>query len=199
MFPSLKQFRRWSYPSKFGFVSFFLGLFVTVVFWLFPDTGKQLIARLTAPVQEQKLVGTWKGVTHYASPQGNVIASGYTQLHAGGQYSYSGEVELRNSDGEAIQFNAVAVGTWKATEKGFVVTATDMKSDPRLLKQPGRPDTDLTCLGLPGIQKLLPRIEDLTPQGAWQEYTVVELTSKQLQARGSDIRGNPVTYVATRQ
>jgi hypothetical protein len=48
MIPSLRQFRSWSYPSKFGFVSFFVGLAVTIVLWLFPDSGKQLVAHVGA-------------------------------------------------------------------------------------------------------------------------------------------------------
>ena len=199
MFPTFRQFRNWAYPTKFGFVTFFVGLLVSVLFWLFPDTGKLLVARVTAPVQEGALVGTWKGVTNYTSSQGSVIASGYTRLQDGGHYSYSGEVEVRTPEGSALLFNAMAVGTWKATDKGFVVTAMDMKTVPQLLKQRGLPDLDLTKLNLPGMRELLPRIEDLTPKGASQEYGIVEMTPKRLEARGSDIRGNVVTYVATRQ
>lgn len=51
MIPSLRQFRSWSYPSKFGFVSFFVGLAVTVVLWLFPDTGKQLVSLVSSAPQ----------------------------------------------------------------------------------------------------------------------------------------------------
>lgn len=199
MFPSFRQFRKWTYPTQFGFVSFFVALFVSVVFWLFPDEGKLLVARVTAPVQERALVGRWKGVTNYTSPQGSVIASGYTQLQEGGQYSYSGEVEVRTQEGAALVFNALAVGVWKATNNGFVVTAMDMKTVPRLLKQPGKPDLDLTKLDWPGMRQLLPRIEDVTPKGASQEYGIVEITSKRLAARGSDIRGNVVTYEGIRQ
>jgi hypothetical protein len=179
-------------------VTFFIGLLVTVVLWLFPDAGKQIVARVSSPGQEQALAGTWQGVTNYSSPQGNVIASGFTRLKAGGEYSYSGQVEIRTSEG-AMQFNALAVGTWKATDEGFMITATDMKTVPQLLRQTGKPDLDLTKLEFPGAARLLPRLEDITPQGTSQEYAIVEITPKRLLARGSDIRGNPVTYEATRQ
>lgn len=43
MIPTRQQFRRWSYPSKFGFVSFFVALAVSFALWFFPDGGKQLI------------------------------------------------------------------------------------------------------------------------------------------------------------
>jgi len=46
MIPTLQQFRRWNYPSKFAFVSFFIAIGVSVAFWLFPDGGKQLMTYL---------------------------------------------------------------------------------------------------------------------------------------------------------
>lgn len=51
MLPSLRQFRNWSYPSKFGFVSFFVSLCFAFVLWLFPDGGKWLIGRLSVTSQ----------------------------------------------------------------------------------------------------------------------------------------------------
>jgi hypothetical protein len=199
MFPSRTQFRRWTYPSKFAFVSFFVALSVTVAFWLFPDTGKQLIARVAPSGPEQALVGTWKGVANYISPVGEVVASGYTRLLGTGHYNYSGEVEIRVAGGVALQLTALAAGTWKATNSGFVLTAEDIKTVPRTLKQPGKPDVDLTNRLLPIPQQLLPRLEELTPRGTSQEYAVVEVTSTRLRARGSDIRGSVVTYDATRE
>lgn len=47
MLPSRRQFRKWNYPSKFGFVSFFVSLCFGFVLWLFPDGGKRLIGRLS--------------------------------------------------------------------------------------------------------------------------------------------------------
>ena len=199
MLPSRIQFRRWTYPSKFAFVSFFVALSLSVAFWLFPDTGKQLIARVAPLGPEQALVGTWKGVTNYSSPRGDIAASGYTRLLSTGQYSYSGEVEIRTAGGIALQFTALAAGTWTATNNGFVLTASDIKTTPRILKQPGKSDIDLTNRLLPIPQQLLPRLEDLTPRGTSQEYAIVEITSTRLRARGSDIRGSSVTYEATRQ
>ena len=55
MIPSRPQFRRWSYPAKFGFVSFFVGLGVTLALWMFPDTGKNLIASLSSEKTQQSL------------------------------------------------------------------------------------------------------------------------------------------------
>ncbi|MGN6083550.1 hypothetical protein [Trinickia sp.] len=49
MLPKLNQFRRWTYPNKFGFVTFFIAITVAIAsflaaicFWLFPDFGKEL-------------------------------------------------------------------------------------------------------------------------------------------------------------
>jgi hypothetical protein len=52
MIPSLSQFRRWSYPSKFAFVSFFISLAVSIGAWLFPDSGKQLVESIFAESQQ---------------------------------------------------------------------------------------------------------------------------------------------------
>lgn len=51
MIPSLRQFRSWSYPSKFGFVSFFVGITVSIALWLFPDSGKQFVEHVGAVPQ----------------------------------------------------------------------------------------------------------------------------------------------------
>lgn len=62
MFPGRDQFRRWSYPSKFSFVSFFMGLAIAITFWLFPDGGKHLVeifvdeAKLTSQVPGQNYI-----------------------------------------------------------------------------------------------------------------------------------------------
>jgi hypothetical protein len=199
MLPSRSQFRKWTYPSKFAFVSFFLALSLSVAFWLFPDAGKQLIMRVAPSGLEQMLVGTWKGVTTHSSPSGEMVASGYTRLLNTGQYSYSGEVEVRLPSGTAIQFSALAAGTWKATDNGFVLTASDIKTAPRVLKQLGKADVDLTNRLSPIPQALLPRLEDLMPRGTSQEYAIVEVTTTRLRARCSDIRGSIVTHEATRQ
>ena len=51
-----------TYPSKFGFVTFFVGLTVNVGLWLFADTGKQLVAHVsttsppTIPVPGQNTI-----------------------------------------------------------------------------------------------------------------------------------------------
>lgn len=199
MLPSRTQFRNWTYPSKFAFVSFFVALSLSVAFWLFPDVGKQLIARVAPSSPEQMLVGTWKGVTTYSSPSGKMVASGYTRLLSTGQYSYSGDVEARAASGTALQFTALAAGTWTATGNGFVLTASDIKTAPRVLKQLGKANVDLTNQLSPISQALLPRLEELTPRGASQEYAIVEITSALLRARGRDIRGSVVTYEAMRQ
>jgi len=58
MIPTRQQFKKWSYPTKFGFISFFFSFAVTVFFWLFPDAGKQLIAAVvTEDQQEIKVPG----------------------------------------------------------------------------------------------------------------------------------------------
>lgn len=56
MIPSLNQFNRWSYPSKFSFVTFFIGIAVSTAYWLFPDSGKGLIERFTVGPQQTIMV-----------------------------------------------------------------------------------------------------------------------------------------------
>lgn len=51
MIPSLRQFRSWSYPTKFGFVATLLGIAMSVAFWLFPDSGKHLIELVSVEPQ----------------------------------------------------------------------------------------------------------------------------------------------------
>lgn len=46
MLPSISQFRKWKYLSKFTFITGVCGLLsivITILFWLFPDSGKQLV------------------------------------------------------------------------------------------------------------------------------------------------------------
>ena len=52
MIPRRSQFRRWSYPSKLGFVLFSLGVAISVVLWLFPDGGKRIVQRVISGLQE---------------------------------------------------------------------------------------------------------------------------------------------------
>lgn len=198
MFPTLKQFRGWSYPSRFAFVTFFIAFPASVGFWLFPDAGKQLIASTFAPSIDRKLVGTWKGTTTTKSPAGELIATGFTRLLDTGQYNYTGEVELRAPEGASMLYSAVAAGSWKAVGDRLIFVASDIKSVPRVLKQPGKPDINLTdSLRIP--PHLLPHIEDATPAGASQEYVIVDLTRARLRATSSDLRGVPVLYEAVRQ
>lgn len=51
MIPSLRQFRSWSYPTKFGFIATLLGIAMSVAFWLFPDSGKHLIELVSVEPQ----------------------------------------------------------------------------------------------------------------------------------------------------
>ena len=198
MFPNRKQFRRWTYPSKFAFVSFFIGILVTVIFWLFPDNGKRLVALAAPPGPERLLVGTWRGTTVSMSSAAKLIASGYTRFLETGEYSYTGEIELRAPDDSSLIYAALAAGTWKVVGDRFVVTASDIKTVPRKLRQLGQPDVDLTNpLLIP--PRILRQLEDITPRGASQEYVIVELSPTQLRARSTDLRGTPVTYEATRQ
>lgn len=91
MIPGFRQFRRWSYPSKFGFVSFFVALAVTFVLWLFPDTGKQWIAHISeAPqltlavpgrnaIEQQLTLAKMVGVTATASSTEFAVAIPYVR------------------------------------------------------------------------------------------------------------------------
>jgi len=205
MFPDRKQFRNWSYPSKFGFVSFFVGLLVSVLisvlFWLFPDTGKRLVALAAPSGPERLLIGTWRGTTRSTSTAAKLVASGYTRFLETGEYNYTGEVELQGPDDSTLVYAALAAGTWRMVGDRFVITASDIKSVPRTLRQPGRRDIDLTNPLLISLipPRLLRQLEDVTPRGASQEYAIVELSPTQLRARSTDLRGTLVTYEAVRQ
>ena len=52
MIPTRSQFSRWSYPSKFSFVTFFIGIGISISLWLFPDSGKRLVERLVSEPQQ---------------------------------------------------------------------------------------------------------------------------------------------------
>lgn len=183
MLPTRHQFRKWSYPSKFGFVSFFIGLTLSIAFWLFPDAGKQLVAYFS-PSIDQNLIGTWQGVTRYEAPGSEIIQSGHTRLLETGQYEFSGTFELRLPKHLTLPYAVLATGTWKTIGDKMVITASDLKS---------------TFQGAdPVLRQLAPKLEDVLPRGASQEYTITELTATRLQARGDDIRGNPVSYEATK-
>jgi hypothetical protein len=144
------------------------------------------------------LVGTWKGVTRCATPSGEMVVSGYTRLMDSGQYNYSGDIQFRLPNGSELQFAAGAAGTWTGFGDRFVITASDIKARPRLVRQSGKSDIDLTNPRAVPPQ-LLPSLEDLMPRGASQEYVILEVTPSTLRAKGTDLRGNRVTYEATRQ
>lgn len=198
MFPTRKQFQRWTYPSKFAFVTFFIGVLISLIFWLFPDTGKRLVALTAPPGPERLLVGTWRGTTVSMSSAAKLIASGYTRFLETGEYNYTGEIELRAPDDSSLVYTALAAGTWKVVGDRFVVTASDIKTVPRTLRRHGQPNVDLTNpLLIP--PRPLRQLEDIIPRGASQEYLIVELSPTQLRARSTDLRGTLVTYEATRQ
>lgn len=51
LLPTRAQFRRWSYPNKYGFVLPIIGLAMGTAYWLFPDVGKHLInSMFSAPL-----------------------------------------------------------------------------------------------------------------------------------------------------
>jgi hypothetical protein len=56
VFPSRRQFCRWTYPAKFAFVTFFIGIAITICLgvttWLFPEAGKNIGDRLRSDPQE---------------------------------------------------------------------------------------------------------------------------------------------------
>ena len=52
MSPSLRQFRSCGYPSKFNNVWNFFGLALSVVLWLFADSGKHFVADLGSAAQQ---------------------------------------------------------------------------------------------------------------------------------------------------
>lgn len=56
MIPSLRQFRSWSYPTKFGFVTAIMGIFISIAFWLFPDGGKHIVEYFSTEPQPSILV-----------------------------------------------------------------------------------------------------------------------------------------------
>jgi hypothetical protein len=127
-----------------------------------------------------------------------MTVSGYTQLLATGEYDFSGDVEIRSVDGTVMLFKAVAAGTWKPSAGGFVLVASDVKSQPMVLKRRGMPDIDIGNAHSDPLQARLPRLEQFMPRGASQQYKVIEITPVRLRARSNDIRGNPVGYEAIR-
>lgn len=198
MFPTRKQFRRWSYPSKFAFVSVFVGLGASLVFWLFPDAGKGLVASLLPPGTEQALVGTWQGTTTYKSSDGDMLIAGYTRLLSTGHYNFSGDMEVRLPNQLVVKLGALAAGTWKANGNRFVLTASEVKTVLRTIHEAGNARHDLSRL-LRIAPHLASGLEQTTPRGASQEFEIVELTAERLRAKSTDIRGVGVTYEATRQ
>lgn len=198
MLPTRNQFSKWSYPTKFGFVTAFIGLLLSIAFWLFPDAGKQLIDKIFPLNSKQALVGTWKGTTNCKYPSGEITILGYTQLLNTGPYNFSGEVKIQTSNRVTMLLHAYAAGTWSATDHSFVISALDIKTIPHTFREFGKSSVDLTNpLLIP--QELLLRIEKFTPQGSSQEYEIVELTSKRLRAYSKDLRGNIIVYKAVRE
>jgi ribosome modulation factor len=147
------------------------------------------------------LMGTWKGVHRQAAVNGQLIATGYTRTLASGSYSYRGELSFQSTNNgllaEVIRLGQAA-GTWKLDGNKFAVTLTDVKTQPKVLKKEGRPDTDLSHpLTFP--VHLLPKFEDTIPRGSSQEYEIVELTQSTLKVRGKDLKGREVIFEGIRQ
>ena len=146
------------------------------------------------------IFGTWNGTTKQSSPNGEMVSTGYTRLDDTGGYSFSGELLFRvttNGQASELLLRAVAAGTWRATENGFVVIVSDVNTIPKVLRQTGKPDIELGG-ALAFLPEKLQKFDDMFPKGSRQKYAIVEATATRLRATGEDIRGNPIYYEATR-
>ena len=147
------------------------------------------------------LIGTWKGVHRQAAVNGQLIATGYTRMLESGSYSYSGELSfqsIRNGRLAEVILLGQSAGTWKLDGNKFAVTLTDIKTQPKVLKEEGRPETDLSNpLTFP--IHWLPKFEDTVPRGSSQEYEITELTPSTLKVRGKDLKGKEVFFEGIRQ
>lgn len=157
----------------------------------------------------EALVGRWKGVARYVLPEGEIIATGYTRFQQNGAYNFSGECIMRvhgeSTPSRTVVWTVSETGTWRAAGSSVSITSIDLKSLKTVVRQTGQPDLDIdrvTALAPPAAGMPPPpryRLEDLTPRGGSQEYSIVELTEKSLRTTGKDLRGNNMEYVATRQ
>ncbi|WP_207309931.1 hypothetical protein [Variovorax paradoxus] len=149
------------------------------------------------------LVGKWKGTSQYAVPAGELSSSGYSQFLQNGEYNFSGEFTFRNVEklgpDTAVVSQVAAAGTWRATDDKYSITLADVKTVRTVLRQPGKADVDLdkAAASVPGTSRFF-RLEDATPRGTSQEYSVLELTATTLHATGQDLPGIGVDYVAIR-
>jgi hypothetical protein len=149
------------------------------------------------------LVGKWKGVSRYVVPEGELISTGHSEFLKTGGYNFSGEFALRNVEkygpDVTIVSRVVAAGTWHITGSKYSITLADVKTVRTLLRQPGKADVDLDNVAsfVPGASRFR-LLEDITPRGTSQEYSVVKLAATSLHATGQDLAGNGVDYVATR-
>jgi hypothetical protein len=118
-----------------------------------------------------------------------------------GSYSYSGELSFQSTNNGRLSeviLLGQSTGTWKLDGNKFAVTLTDIKTQPKVLKKDGRPDTDLSNpLTFPA--HLLPKFEDTIPRGSSQEYEIIELTPSTLKVRGKDFKGREVFFEGIRQ
>lgn len=157
----------------------------------------------------EALVGRWKGVARYVLPEGEITATGYTRFQQNGAYNFSGECIMRvhgeSSPSKTVAWTVSETGTWPAAGNSVSITSLDLKSLKTVVRQAGKPDLDIdrvTALAPPAVGMPPPpryRLEDLTPRGGSQEYSIVELTETSLRTAGKDLRGNNMEYVATRQ
>ncbi|QNK67611.1 hypothetical protein [Variovorax sp. PAMC26660] len=156
----------------------------------------------------EALVGRWKGVARYVLPEGEIIATGYTRFQQNGAYNFSGECIMRihgeSTPSKTVVWTVSETGTWRAAGKSVSITSIDLKSLKTVVRQTGQPDLDIDrvtalapTVGMPPPPRY--RLEDLTPRGGSQEYSIVELTETGLRTAGKDLRGNNMEYVATRQ
>ncbi|MDP9993015.1 hypothetical protein J2W28_003689 [Variovorax boronicumulans] len=148
------------------------------------------------------LVGTWKGVSRYDVPEGELTSVGHSQFLQTGDYNFSGEFITRNAkklglDTE-IASKISAAGTWRIAEGKYSIILTEIKTVKNVMRRPGKVDIDLDSLAasVPGASRF--RLEDVIPRGASQEYAVVELTPTSLHATGQDLPGNGINYTAIR-
>jgi hypothetical protein len=146
------------------------------------------------------LIGTWQGVDRVATVDGRIIATGYTRIFESGSYNYSGEMSVQsvqNGRRMEIIYHVEGTGTWELNGNKYATTNTDFKTVPKVLKEGGKPDTDLSQpLFFPVLSRL--KLEDNTPRGASQEYEIVELTPSTLKLRWKDIRGTEGFFEGTR-
>jgi hypothetical protein len=158
--------------------------------WFNPKQPEKVVANVDVPVPAEpalkdsvspRLMGTWHVVsTAYIGSMGKMVQTGRIRLSETGEYNFSGDMTVPSGKGQqpsTVTLSALATGTWRSLGNKLILTLHDLKNSP-----------------------MSPvKLESIIPKGSQQAYTLLDVSDSRFRATGTDIKGVPIFWEATRE